>query len=624
MKEGNSMYFKNIKIWNFRSIGENPNGAAGLNLDFNSKLNLLIGANDSGKTTIIDAIRYCLGTQTYDSIRLDDEDFYQNPTTKERAKEFKIEITFSGFSVNEAAQFLEYLHFNDKNEAELTVSFTATNKENRIITNLRAGIDEEGQYLEGNIRDLLRVTYLKPLRDAEMELSPGYRSRLYQILKSHSIFVKKDNEKHPLEKYFGYANNLVLNFFEKDQLEPNAELEIKGGEVGGKKIKDIFNSQTKEFLENKDNREPQIKIIPAELQSILRKLELVLEENKAGLGTLNLLYMAAELIHLSRENNYGLRLVLVEELEAHLHPQAQLRVLKSLLNKKDENIQYIFTTHSTLLGSSIPLEYIKLCFDGKVFSLDKDSTALNESDYQFLERFLDATKANLFFAKGVIIVEGDAENLIIPTIAEIIYRPLHKYGVSIVNVGSKALLRYANIFKQKNGSSLPIKVAIITDLDMKIDENGNLKSGQDINQERKKIEDKFNSQDGNIKVFTSPYKTLEFDIALGNLYIYMHKAIQIARKCTRDNWIDNDELRNILSDSDDSMFNEADIYKRAYNIYKPLNNNQASKSITAQWFAKLILDDKENVKSLIEDDYNKNQGIQGIKYIIDAIKHVTE
>lgn len=615
------MYLKSLKIWNFRCFAQGQNGEPGLSIEFNKNLNLLIGVNDSGKTAIIDAIRYCLGTQTYDQIRIDEEDFYQNSSTGERAKEFKIELTFTGFLDIEAGQFLEWIHFNDKNEAELTIRLKATSKDNRIVTNLRAGIDEEGQYLEGNVRDLIRVTYLKPLRDAEVELSPGYRSRLYQILKSHDIFIKKENQKHALEKYFEYANKLVLDFFEKDSLEKDENHAIEYGEKGGKIIKEIFNSQTKDFLDINDKREPQIKITPAELQSILRKLELSLEENKAGLGTLNLLYMAAELIHLNRENHYGLRLALIEELEAHLHPQAQLRVLKSLLNKESKGVQYIFTTHSVILGSSIPLEYIKLCYNGAVFSLDKNSTALNESDYQFLERFLDATKANLFFAKGVIIVEGDAENLIIPTVGEIIGRPLHKYGVSIVNVGNKALLRYANIFKRKDGASLPIKVAIVTDLDLKINEDGKIEDGKNTKEEKRKIENKFNSTDGNIKVFISPRKTLEFDIALGNLFEYMHKAIQIAKKCNRDKWIEENELQNILNNSNDPILNEPDKTKRAMKIYEPLIKNQASKSITAQWFAKLLIDSKNNIKNLIEKDCQENTGIS---YIIDAIKHVTE
>ena len=79
-----------------------------------------------------------------------------------------------------------------------------------------------------------------------------------------------------------------------------------------------------------------------------------------------------------------------------------------------------------------------------------------KSSYRFLERFLEATRANLFFAKGVILVEGDAENLLRPTIAYIIGRPFHRYGVSIVNVGSTAYKRYADIFKRKDNADFGV------------------------------------------------------------------------------------------------------------------------------------------------------------------------
>lgn len=620
------MFLKKLRIWNFRSIGSKDGQQPGLKIDFDPHLNLLIGANDSGKTAIIDAIRYCLGTITYDSIRVDIEDFYQNPETKKRANELKIECTFDGFTDEEAGQFLEWINiFNDKNTnqiiKELKVWFTATNRNNRIISNLKAGIDDEGQFIDGGARDLLRVTYLKPLRDAENELSPGYHSRLYQILRSHPVFEKKDvKEKHPLEKYFEQANKFTLDFFDQYTLNEDKEHEIPSNKLGGKTIKESFQSQTQSFLEKGDNRKPEIKITPAELNAILRKLELSLEDNKAGLGTLNLLYMATELINLRRENYLGLRLALIEELEAHLHPQAQLRVLKSLLTDENSNVQYILTTHSTQLGSSIPLKYIKLCFNSNVYSLDSSSTALSENDYQFLERFLDATKANLFFAKGVIIVEGDAENILIPTLAELLDRPLYKYGVSIVNVGSKALLRYANIFKRNDGSALPIKVAVVADLDAKINENGEVvDQNENINEKKENILRKYNSSDGNIEAFVSPLKTLEFDIAMGSLCSYIDRAIQIAKKIKSCNdWITDEELQDIHPQV---FSNENNIIKIAKNIYEPLEKNQASKTVTAQWLGKLLNDDKDNVLKLIRKDYTEDTGI---KYLIEAIEHVTE
>ena len=103
----------------------------------------------------------------------------------------------------------------------------------------------------------------------------------------------------------------------------------------------------------------------------------------------------------------------------------------------------------------------------RALSMDKESTQCSEQDYKFLHRFLDATKANLFFAKGLILVEGDAENLLIPAIAKIIDKDLHKYGVSIVNIGSTAYKRYVRIFQRKNGEPFGMPISIISDLDIR-------------------------------------------------------------------------------------------------------------------------------------------------------------
>ena len=156
------MYLKRIKIWNFRCYGSKSNNEPGIEIDFDPKLNLLIGANDSGKTAIIDAIRHVLGTQTYDAIRFEDEDFHEE--NNQRATELKIECIFSGFNETEAGQFLEWINIDkeDIKKSELRVWLTAQRKNNRIVTNLRAGYDDEGQYLEGEARDLLGVIVLPP------------------------------------------------------------------------------------------------------------------------------------------------------------------------------------------------------------------------------------------------------------------------------------------------------------------------------------------------------------------------------------------------------------------------------------------------------------------------------
>ena len=92
---------------------------------------------------------------------------------------------------------------------------------------------------------------------------------------------------------------------------------------------------------------------------------------------------------------------------------------------------------------------------------------MRQADYKFLERFLDATKANLFFAKSLIMVEGDAENILLPAIADLLGYSLHKYGVSVVNVGSTAYRRYVNIFKRSDDKSFDMPIAVVSDLDVR-------------------------------------------------------------------------------------------------------------------------------------------------------------
>ena len=458
------MYLKELHLWNFRKYGsteqinsKNPN----LSVNFRKGLNVLIGENDSGKTAIIDAIRYLLNTKSFEPIRFEPSDFFQEKESSDRAETFQIVGVFSGFEDTEAANFLEWGYFDNNKKFKLRLLLKVNLYNNiRITWDLKAGPENAEIQMDGNARELLKVTYLKPLRDAETELTPGYRSRLAQILQSHKSFQKTKDEngefiKHELEVIIEEANNKISDFVEVVKTRESDD---------SKYIRQQINEYITGFLHNEDNQQAFLKIAEPELYKILRLLGLELEENSSGLGSLNKLFMAAELLHLETDPYHSIRLCLIEELEAHLHPQAQLRVINTL--KKIKHTQFILTTHSTTLGSSINLQNVIICKNSNTFPMWDGQTKLDKGDYKFLQRFLNSTKANLFFAKGVIMVEGDAENILIPTIAELIGKPLHDYGVSIVNVGSIAFLRYAKIFMRENGNNLDIPVSIITDLDI--------------------------------------------------------------------------------------------------------------------------------------------------------------
>jgi putative ATP-dependent endonuclease of OLD family len=448
------MFLSELKIWNFRKYSSGEGDAPGLHLKLNRGLNLLVGENDSGKTTIIDAVKFVLQTQSYDYQRLEEEDFFLQPgiepTGTNRTKSLKIECMFRGFDAenNEAANFLEWLGIEKNKDGHdqyfLKVTLNAERKDRKISYDIKAGPDDEGTQLDGVARDFLRTTYLKPLRDAESELTPGRRSRLAQILKSHESFSSVLEPDHTITKIAERANKQIEGYF-RGKDENNSDIQ----DQSGKNLLSDINEYLREFFTEKEiNKIAKFTISGQSLSGILEKLILNLTEENSGLGSYNRLYIATELLLLKRSRYHGLKLSLIEEVEAHLHPQAQLRLIEYLQNEIADKfaVQLIMTTHSPNLASKVKLDNLIICKDDQAFPMGSDFTELEKGDYLFLERFLDVTRANLFFAQGIILVEGDAENILIPVIADLLDKPLTKHGVSVVNVQSTAFLRYSKIF----------------------------------------------------------------------------------------------------------------------------------------------------------------------------------
>jgi len=619
------MYLSDLKIWNFRKFGAAENDGSilpGVHIPFNKKLNILIGENDAGKTAIVDSIRLVLGTQSREWFYVDESDFHFDG--KNRANSFKIECCFKGFTIQEASHFLEWIDIEEKDgepQYSLTVTYSARHTPGKILRELRAGSDIDGASLPLAAQDLLRVIYLKPLRDAENELTPGRKSRLAQILKAHPAFHKDVGEKHELERIMSDANEEVEIHFTDDGDEKAAEL------------LETINAHLSNFFSPKDGHKSNITISGSALHDILQRLSLVYGNESSGLGSLNLLYMAAELLLLQAGDDTGLRLTIIEELEAHLHPQAQLRLIKYLQSNTPG--QLILTTHSTTLASCLKLESLIICKDGKAFPMGPEYTNLERKHYDYLERFLDATKANLFFAKAVVMVEGDAENILLPTIAECLGRPLHQYGVSIVNVGSTAFLHFSKIFSRKDGQQMGIKAAIITDLDIKPKELRPDKSQEEIDNEKKEAFESITERyeaDG-VKTFVSHNWTLEYEIALSSFAFLFLKSV-----------LESDKIQNAKTGQP-----QPNAYRRAFKWAAKLwrewkKDGKDKQSIATRIYWGLMLKEGDSKKKKISKAivaqcfsrvmnaiFNKfPKGIRArlicpeLKYLRDAIAYVTE
>ena len=544
------MHITDVKINNFRLLQN-------FELKLNKGLNLLIGENNSGKTALVDAIRYTLDTNSSEWNSISENDFHLN------SRELKVQLKFEGLSQVQAAKFIEYLTHEQVSDTErrsvLYVNLIAikTDEQRRgktyIKVEYRSGSEDGGPKIDKSIRDYLSITYLKPLRDAEKELQAGRNSRLSQILSSSSLLT---------------GNNDIMDNLLQAMIDANDTIITNQGIIGSK---NSINHHLKELIFESEVLTPQISIAGNKpindmndneklkaFKNILEKLSLSISSDgtQQGLGYNNLLFMATELLLLEQEQS-AFPFLIIEESEAHIHPQLQMRFLK-YIKGSESTIQSILSSHSPNLASKANVEDIILMSNGKAFPLKSDFTQLESDDYKFLEKFLDVTKSNLFFAKSVLFVEGDGENILIPTIAELVDRPLENYGCSLVNINNTAFARYAKIFKrcglddEENRSKwIPIAVACLRDLDLWPDKaedteanspygfknklhpndqgrGGNLnywKSNYNDQTLAQYIDNKKSIEGQNVKVYLSDDWTFEYSLIVSGLAKEVYEAV---------------------------------------------------------------------------------------------------
>ena len=521
------MYISELRLWNFRKYTKEA-GAIDTTLPhlvvpFRKGLNILVGENDSGKTAIVDAIKFVTKTHSLEWIRLSDSDFSFG------CDKLRIEVVMNELSEADNNLFTDLFYINpDTGEMNLVFVLEAERKDGRILPYEVKAYDGQFEGMNAEQKEYLKATYLRALRDADNELTAKKNSRTSQILLGHDLFKEGAAGKVKFESIFQEANQKIKDWFNDEN----------GGENSNKsQIKDIIDRFVHAFLS--ENYSSELSISDPTIRSILEKVSVGFGgAGNLGLGSMNRLFMATELLHLKKKSD-GVKICLVEELEAHLHPQAQMKVVESLQAESD--VQFIMTTHSTNLASKLKLDSdstsMILCKDSDVYPLRKGMTRLVDADYKYLDNFLDVTKSNLFFAKGIILVEGWAEELLLPALAVNQGSPLSKHEVSIVNVGSTAYLHFARILMRNDGKKLNYPVSIVTDYDVRPEDDWSF----DETKERTKkqnIEGKLN-RDGcdNVSLFLATHWTLEWCLfnsgALSELFM----------ECCRDVHSHTDEFK---------------------------------------------------------------------------------
>ena len=168
-----------------------------------------------------------------------------------------------------------------------------------------------------------------------------------------------------------------------------------------------------------------------------------------SLGVDNILYLLLLAIELERKETASERaatILAIEEPEAHLHPHLQRLVFRDFLRRESP---VLLTTHSPHITSVAPLQSVVLLRNDPGGDGSKGRSTLDagllEREIDDLQRYLDATRAEVLFARGVVLVEGAAELFLVPAVAQNMGKPLDEFGVTVCSVHGTDFVPYAKL-----------------------------------------------------------------------------------------------------------------------------------------------------------------------------------
>ncbi|MGG0175202.1 ATP-dependent nuclease [Gottfriedia acidiceleris] len=521
------MYISELKVTNFRGFTSEST------IEFKEGINVVIGHNNAGKTTIIKALEILFDNKS--SKRLNINDFNHN-IELEKLKTEPPKICISAKLIesdNEESYSDELVTVanwltNLETPFEATISFEFFLPENEVDTYKKAmdsvistDINYYWKVIEQHfLKKYVSKTYvgnpnlknqvdsselsrfdfqfLSAIRDVERDLFKGNNTLLKEVIDFYMDYdIKNDGDLDVNEKL--------------DKIQSNKDIFAQESKQLIKLLKDRMSQGEEQILRyvkgtgaGIDNSKPifEGEILDTELYSALRLIVeketgIKLPATSNGLGYNNLIYISLLLSKMQKDssgeylgsNSKVFSILAIEEPEAHLHPSMQYKFLQFLKANKESEVRQIFiTSHSPNITAAIdlediivlqklnidndtenPKEIIRAAYPYKVFEINKDNPEYHEEDKKskdYVKRFLDVTKADLFFAKNIILVEGIAEQLVLPEFARKLELYLEDSHTTVLNIGGRYFDHFLKLFDlEKSPYAINKKIACITDLD---------------------------------------------------------------------------------------------------------------------------------------------------------------
>jgi putative ATP-dependent endonuclease of the OLD family len=552
------MYISKVLIENYRCFGSKKE------IKLKPGVNVFIGENNSGKTTVLNALGFLFDRRGRSQLGIDD--FNKNLAPSTLPPKITVSVTLSSTgkdtiedkaivatwltSIGKAweAQLIYSYHLPEEDAEEFSAEIeknkdskdhfwkTIENFQPKYVSRIYCGNEQDRRRPEPDSLDKFEMRFLKAIRDAESEMFSGTQPLLRKMLQQVLDNSKTEKEKIELTKSFQKDATELLDGIKK-RLDTNTLFSIVddvGASEGG--------SPT---VEGKLTETDLLKALNLAIPH--HDTSIPLTQN--GLGYNNLIYIALllqSMEHSTSEkrgrNAVAYSMLAVEEPEAHLHPALQYKLLK-YFTKQDQTRQMFMTTHSTHITAGAGLDPIIILSSNSSGEMvvvypsecfKENSSGLASKKY--VERYLDATKSNMLFSKGVLFVEGIAEQLLIPTLAE--YVPgcdLEKQHVTVINVGGSTFKHFLPLFgagTQTGSPHLQCRIGCIPDGDparrhknqdkarykkcypYQIDLNSSEYEYQLLSSVVTNLEKNINGV-GNIQV-THSIKTFEYDLAYEN------------------------------------------------------------------------------------------------------------